>query len=376
MEKNTSGKFRLIAINIIRLLLVAAFLGALSSHRELVILFSIVGLAATFFPFIMSKLFDIKISKLYEIIIVMFLYGSLFLGEIRGLFVELWWWDILLNISASILLGFVGFSVIYTFYKDKEIRANPVIISFLSFCFTIAMGSLWEVVEFSLDYFLGFHLQKSIMDTMLDIISNSFGALIIAIFGYYYMKDGGVKVVSEFIVKIIEKNPIFFKRKDTIEASSEEILRTIKRGESKNLEFKSTLRTNLHTNEPDNKIEHVVLKTITAFLNSDGGILLIGVDDSGNVSGLEKDNFRDNDSLKLYFTNIVKRYIGNEFIPFIEFELFPVKDKHVLKIDCLPSKKPVFLNYEKEEEFYIRSGPSSAKLIGRELIEYIKHKFG
>ena len=51
MEKNTSGKFRLIAINIIRLLLVAAFLGALSSHRELVILFSIVGLAATFFPF-------------------------------------------------------------------------------------------------------------------------------------------------------------------------------------------------------------------------------------------------------------------------------------------------------------------------------------
>ncbi len=338
-------------------------------------LFSVLGLIATFLPVIISRLFKIKISELYEIIIIMFIYGSLFLGEVRGLFVEFWWWDILLNISASILLGFVGFSVIYVFYKDKEIRANPVIISFLAFCFTIAIGSLWEVAEFSLDYFLGFYLQKSLADTMLDIISNCIGALIIAVLGFYYMKDGKVKVVSEFIVKIIEKNPILFKKRDTIEASSQEILRLVKKGESKNLEFKSTIRTNLHTGEIDNKIEHTVLKTITAFLNSDGGILLIGVDDSGKINGLEKDHFRDNDSLKLYFTNILKSSIGNEFMPFIEFELFSVSDKHVLKIECISSKKPVFLKYEKEEEFYIRSGPSSAKLTGRELIEYIKNKF-
>lgn len=90
---------------------------------------------------------------------------------------------------------------------------------------------------------------------------------------------------------------------------------------------------------------------------------------------MERDNFRDNDALSLHFTNLMKKFIGNEFLPFINFELFPVDDKHVLKIECYQSQKPVFLKTEKEEEFYIRSGSASVKLTGRELIDYIEHHF-
>lgn len=55
----------------------------------------------------------------------------------------------------------------------------------------------------------------------------------------------------------------------------------IHRGESERLEFKSTLRWNLHTDSKDKRIEHAVLKTIAAFLNTQGGTLLIGVEDDG-----------------------------------------------------------------------------------------------
>ena len=42
-------------------------------------------------------------------------------------------------------------------------------------------------------------------------------------------------------------------------------------------EFKATLRTNLHTGQSDPKMEHAVLKTLVAFLNSSGGTLFLAV---------------------------------------------------------------------------------------------------
>src|ERR1700736_4234749 len=69
----------------------------------------------------------------------------------------------------------------------------------------------------------------------------------------------------------------------------------IKRGESKTLEFKSTLRWNLKEDRRDDKaITHAVLKTIAAFLNTDGGDLLVGVADDGSIIGIERDQL-DND---------------------------------------------------------------------------------
>ena len=54
-------------------------------------------------------------------------------------------------------------------------------------------------------------------------------------------------------------------------------------GETEGVEFKSTLRTNLHTGQPDEKMQMAALKTIAAFLNAGGGTLLIGVADDGSV---------------------------------------------------------------------------------------------
>src|SRR3989344_2452619 len=357
-----------IAINIIRGLLIIAFLTALYTNRPLVLLFSVLGFSMTFLPMIFKEFFGVGLPAFYEIIIIAFIYGILFLGDVRGFFP--WdWWDILLNFVAALALGVIGFTVLFTLYKDKKIRANPFILAILTFSFTVAIGSVWEVAEFMIDHFLKMNLQNDLGETMKDLTANMAGALVVSFFGYQYLKEGKLKIISEFITKQIERNPRIFGKRDTLEESSQEIMNLVSRGEGSRLEFKSTLRMNLYTMEIDNRIEHTNLKTLAAFMNSQGGTLLIGVSDDGKVQGLEKDRFKDNDALNLHFTNLLKNYLGSEFLPFIRFELHPIKDLHILKIDCIQSKKPVFVKFRDEEEFFIRNGPSSVKLTGRELVD-------
>ena len=362
-------------LNIIRGLLILAFLMSLYSNRPLVLMFSIIGFIATFLPQISKALFGANFPAEYEVLILLFIYGVLFLGDVRGVFAGFWWWDVLLNFAAAIALSIVGLTILYVLYKDKKITANPFIIAFLTFSFSLAMGTVWEVIEFALDTFMNTTLQESAIDTMQDLVVNMLGALLVSLAGYSFIKDGRMKVVSEFVIKQMNKYPKIFGVRNTLEESSKEIINLISKGEGSKLEFKSTLRINIHTSDIDHRIEHANMKTLAAFMNSQGGTLLVGVTDSGKVQGLEKDKFKDNDALGLHFTNLLKHYIGSEFLPFIRFELYPIEDRHVLRIDCFPSKKPVFLKSKDDEEFYIRNGPSSVKLTGRELIEYINNHF-
>jgi len=375
-SKRRERKVRFVIISFIRVLLIVAFFGALQNNRILVLVLSIFGFLLTFLPKILEKYLGISHSTAFDIMTLFFIYGILFLSEVRGVFGEFWWWDILLNLVSASALGFIGLSIMYALYKGGKVSASPFFIAFFAFTFALAFGVLWEVFEFSLDSAFGFTFQKSAVDTMQDLIVNAIGALIVTSFGYGYIKSGKVAFISKFITSVIDRNPSLFKSKDHLEKSSEEIMRLIDRGESEKLEFKSTLRTNLHTNSHDRKIEHSVLKTVVAYLNSHGGTLLVGVSDGGNILGLEKDGFVDNDALGLHFTNLIRYRIGNEYLPFIRVEVFPVKDKHVLKIDCDRSNRHVFLKEGNEEEFYVRNGPASVKLSGNALVDYISYKFG
>lgn len=157
---------------------------------------------------------------------------------------------------------------------------------------------------------------------------------------------------------------------------SDYILELIRRGESKKLEFKSTLRMNLITEKSDWNIEHAVLKTIVAYLNTDGGILLVGVSNNGEVLGIKNDGFPNEDKFLLHFKQLIKQHIGLNYAPMIEYALVPVNGKKVLEIDCRKSDKAVFLNPDRnDEEFYIRIGPSSERLTGSKLIEYVNRQY-
>lgn len=81
-------------------------------------------------------------------------------------------------------------------------------------------------------------------------------------------------------------------------------------GESSEVEFKSTLRVNLHTGGKDPKIELAALKTIAGFLNTKGGILTIGVADDGTPLGIDADDFGNEDKMSLHLVNLIKDRMG------------------------------------------------------------------
>ena len=155
---------------------------------------------------------------------------------------------------------------------------------------------------------------------------------------------------------------------------SEQLRSLIDAGENDRFELKSTLRWNLKSNKPDKEIENAWLKTIIAFLNTSGGLLLVGIEDDGKVLGLEPDKFPNADRYLLHVNNLIRERIGMEVTQFIKFGLKHLDRKEILCIRCSPSPDPAFLKNGKDEDFYVRVGPGSRKLTSRETLTYINNR--
>lgn len=156
--------------------------------------------------------------------------------------------------------------------------------------------------------------------------------------------------------------------------SEDELRDLIDSGENAQLEFKSTLRWNLHTDKVDKKIENQCLKTVAAYLNSDDGILLVGVDDDGNAIGLNKDQFSNEDKMLLHWHSLVKSHLGLEFAHLIRSTFQEMDGKRVLVIQTLRSETPVFYRRDNDEVFYVRMGNTTHQLKPSEVIAYINQR--
>ncbi len=146
-------------------------------------------------------------------------------------------------------------------------------------------------------------------------------------------------------------------------------------GEDKTTEFKSALRTNLHTMDKDPRIEFSCMKTIAGFLNSEGGTLIIGVSDNGDPVGIDVDGFPNEDKMVLHLDNLVKTRLGSQFAMYIHSRFEDYKGTRVLAVDCLPASSPVYLKEGDTEHFFIRSGASTAELNMSQTQSYIKQRF-
>ena len=157
-------------------------------------------------------------------------------------------------------------------------------------------------------------------------------------------------------------------------AGADRIKLLINSGESHRVEFKSTLRWNLKTGSSDKRIEKAWLKSVVAFLNTDGGVLLVGVDDAGSIIGMAADQFANDDKYLLHVNNRIKQHIGLECAGFIRYQLVPVDLEKVLMVECQPSPSPVFLKMGNDEDFYIRVGPGSRRLSTSEVLAYVSNR--
>ena len=155
----------------------------------------------------------------------------------------------------------------------------------------------------------------------------------------------------------------------------------IKKGESKTLEFKSTLRWNLKEDRKDNRVTHAALKTIAAFLNTEGGDLLIGVADDGSVVGIERDRLDNDDKFMLHLVQLVRNALGDRAGTCVDPKTQELDGGTVCVVSCQRSPEPVFLRWKGMEgvvegDFFVRSGPGTVKLPPESAGKYVETRFG
>ena len=157
-------------------------------------------------------------------------------------------------------------------------------------------------------------------------------------------------------------------------------------GESSNLEFKSSLKWDYNESKVNTVLERAVLKTIAAFNNTDGGSLFIGVDDDGNILGLDRDydtlRKQDKDGFDLYLRDKITSKYGIEFATTsIKLIFHEIDEMEVCEVEVLRGEKRLYLevkdkNGQKDEKFYVRRGNASVEIERKsEISEYVSNRF-
>jgi hypothetical protein len=380
MKVTNASKRRVsfVLLNIIRLLLVVIFFFALFEGRRLVFFTSIFAFLLTFLPWAYAKIFKKESVALFDVILILIIFGLFSFWEIRGVYTNFWLLAFLMNFAQAIAIGILGMTAVYTFFKVTNLEANAFAISVFSFCFAFSLGTLLEIGEIIADSLFRFSIHEAgLFGTAGDLAVYFAGSFIVSFSGYFSLKKGKPILVSTLLESFVEKNPkLFF-----INAPNHggdhvgHVRELIQKGEGTKVEFKSTLRKNLHTNTVDKQIEHAVLKTVNAYLNSDGGTLLVGVSDKGEILGLDSDQFNNGDHAQRHFVQLVNDHIGAEFLPLVQTQIVNVDGKCVLKVDCKKSDKEAFLKQGKDEHFYVRQGSVSMPVSGSALLRYIESTF-
>jgi|GEM_PF-114815 len=149
-------------------------------------------------------------------------------------------------------------------------------------------------------------------------------------------------------------------------------------GETNNVEFKPVLKAVSDPNNRQRDIEFEAAKTIAAFMNTDGGTLIIGVDDRGVGIGLDDDyklvKNNNRDGFLIAIDDFIEKYFGKEFLQFVDVTINEVNSKEVCIIKVFKSQSPVFIQKEGREEFYIRAAASTRSLSPAETHEYVKNR--
>lgn len=152
--------------------------------------------------------------------------------------------------------------------------------------------------------------------------------------------------------------------------------RYLESDETDEIEFKSSLMWDVKENKVNKDLTKVVFKTIAGFLNTNGGTLLIGVEDNKNIYGIENDinslSRKDRDGFEQYFSQMLTNYLGTQFSKYLKLKYEEKNQKEVCIVQIEPSSKPVFLKEKKKKKFYMRSLNTTRPLEKKEDInEYI-----
>jgi serine/threonine protein kinase len=133
--------------------------------------------------------------------------------------------------------------------------------------------------------------------------------------------------------------------------------------------------------EVQKRLRISVTKTIAAFLNTDGGTLLIGVADSGAVLGIEADfpylkaGKQDADGWLLSLKDVIINALGSEVWNAISLSLVRRGSAAVAVVSCPAWVSETWHRGDGAEHFYIRASNATEELSGSSLLRYVRERW-
>ncbi len=152
---------------------------------------SLVSMICLTLPFIIAYIADKKNLALppgFQLIALIFLFLTQYLGEIKNFYKIFWWWDLFLHAvfgSYAVIIALTLIEGIFIRGLKTTNRRFHLFAALFAFCFSIALGTLWELFEFASDFLFKTHLVKGgLDDTMTDLLAKMLAAFLTSVFCY------------------------------------------------------------------------------------------------------------------------------------------------------------------------------------------------
>lgn len=230
--------------------ILAMIASCLSGHYENLFVCTL-SLVLFLVPAFFETNFGIELPSALEIIILLFIFAAEILGELGSYYVKVPIWDTALHTINGFLCAAVGFSLVDIINRNERFKfqLSPLFLAIVAFCFSMTIGVLWEMFEFTADMVfktdmqkdfvvhtissvaldptnsnkaviidgitdvavkgqslgLGGYLDIGLIDTMKDLIVNFVGAVVFSIIGFFYVRSRGKnKFAENFIPRLAE----------------------------------------------------------------------------------------------------------------------------------------------------------------------------
>ena len=244
MMNKRNGTFVLYMI--LRTLVIAILILSLIEKRYESVATCALVLVLFLVPSFLERKLHFELPSTIEKIVLLFIYAAEIMGELQEFYLRVSWWDTMLHTMNGFLCAAVGFALVDILNSNPNVKLSlsPFYLAFVSFCFSMTVGVVWEFFEFSMDWFFHFDMQKDtvittissvmlnpdgrnvpyvisgiesvtingrelglggyldigLIDTMKDLFVNFIGAVVFSVIGYFYVKSRGKsKFASRFI---------------------------------------------------------------------------------------------------------------------------------------------------------------------------------
>ncbi len=172
MPKIEKGQKRVIALYIVlRFFVVCIMILNIFDRNYNNVFMCVLTLVLFLIPAVIDRRFNIKLPSVLEGIIIVFIFAAQILGEIQGFYLQFPHWDTILHTLNGFIMSAIGFAMIDILNRSPRLHFNmsPVFVAFVSFCFSMTIGVLWEFFEYFMDIYALTDMQK---DTLIPLMSS------------------------------------------------------------------------------------------------------------------------------------------------------------------------------------------------------------